>query len=466
MTRAREVDSATCWGRHLAAAADSIFLEKFGSGPRRSLRRSAERPARAAWAALQLLADGRHRGDDGARALAANGAGEPRGHRQGAAPNDQRFRARVPPLYPLTRAREGRADLSAVGQQRDPLAPPAGRRRRSIFAQFGSGPRRSLRRSAERPARAAWAALQLLADGRHRGDDGARALAANGAGEPRGHRQGAAPNDQRFRARVPPLYPLTRAREGRADLSAVGQQRDPLAPPAGRRRRSIFAQFGSGPRRSLRRSAERPARAAWAALQLLADGRHRGDDGARALAANGAGEPRGHRQGAAPNDQRFRAALAFLAPNPRARGALGDQTDPLEPAGRRFGNFVFAIFPLGANAGARAIGANAGGGRRGAGRAQDFSATGSFGTDGIERSGISSGVSLSGAESSCARRAGRSDRPARAGWAALRQFRFRDIPLGGERWSSGDRGERWWRPPRRRARAGFFSHGVVWHGRH
>jgi hypothetical protein len=51
-----EVDSATRWGRHLAAAADSI-LEKFGSGPRRSLRRSAERPARAAWAALRLLAD-------------------------------------------------------------------------------------------------------------------------------------------------------------------------------------------------------------------------------------------------------------------------------------------------------------------------------------------------------------------------------------------------------------------------
>ena len=57
MTRAREVDSATCWGRHKAAAANSIFLEKFGSGPRRSLRRSAERPARAAWAALRLLAD-------------------------------------------------------------------------------------------------------------------------------------------------------------------------------------------------------------------------------------------------------------------------------------------------------------------------------------------------------------------------------------------------------------------------
>ena len=57
MTRAHEVDSATCWGRHKAAAANSIFLEKFGSGPRRSLRRSAERPARAAWAALRLLAD-------------------------------------------------------------------------------------------------------------------------------------------------------------------------------------------------------------------------------------------------------------------------------------------------------------------------------------------------------------------------------------------------------------------------
>ena len=33
-------------------------------------------------------------------------------------------------------------------------------------------------------------------------------------------------------------------------------------------------------------------------------------------------------------------ALPLLAPNPRARGALGDQTDPLAPAGRRFGNFV------------------------------------------------------------------------------------------------------------------------------
>jgi hypothetical protein len=40
-------------------------------------------------------------------------------------------------------------------------------------------------------------------------------------------------------------------------------------------------------------------------------------------------------------------------------------------------------------------------------------------------------------------------------WAALRQFRLSDIPLWGERWSSGVWGERWCRAPRRRARAGF-----------
>ena len=54
-----------------------------------------------------------------------------------------------------------------------------------------------------------------------------------------------------------------------------------------------------------------------------------------------------------------------------------------------------------------------------------------------------------------------STRPAGAGWAALRQFRLSDIPLGGERWSSGVRGERWWRPPRRRARAGFKQCSAV-----
>jgi hypothetical protein len=83
--------------------------------------------ARAAWAALRLLA---------AVAIGATmelgrswrtlllmmmlllrprGAGELRGHRQQAALKDQRFRGRrVPPLYPLPRAHEGRAGMSAV----------------------------------------------------------------------------------------------------------------------------------------------------------------------------------------------------------------------------------------------------------------------------------------------------------------------------------------------------------------
>ena len=279
LTRAHEVDSATRWGRHLAAAADSIFAQ-FGSGPRRSLRRSAERPARAAWAALRLLADvaigatmelGRSR-----RTLLMMmwcGAGERRelrGHRQQAALKDQRFRGRVPPLYPLTRAHE----VDSATRWGRHLAAVAD----SIFAQFGSGPRRSLRRSAERPARAAWAALRLLADvaigaTMELGRSWRRMLmmwcGAGGAGELRGHRQQAALKDQRFRGRVPPLYPLTRAHEGRAaerGRSATRWGRH-LAAVAD----SIFAQFGSGPRRSLRRSAERPARAAWAALRLLAD---------------------------------------------------------------------------------------------------------------------------------------------------------------------------------------------------
>ncbi len=81
------------------------------AGPRRSLRRSAERPARAAWAALRLLADVAI----GATMelgrswrtlllmmllLRPRGAGEPPGHRQQGALKDQRFRARVNPLAP------------------------------------------------------------------------------------------------------------------------------------------------------------------------------------------------------------------------------------------------------------------------------------------------------------------------------------------------------------------------------
>ena len=188
-------------------------------------------------------------------AAAAGGAGELRGHRQQAALKDQRFRGRVPPLYPLTRAR-GPRRLSAVDSATRwgrHLAAVAD----SIFAQFGSGPRRSLRRSGATARRGGAAAAGRR---RHRGDDGARALAAIGAGELRGHRQQAALKDQRFRGRVPPLYPLTRAHEVDS-ATRWGRHRHAVAD-------SIFAQFGSGPRRSLRRSAERPARAAWAALQL------------------------------------------------------------------------------------------------------------------------------------------------------------------------------------------------------
>ena len=81
--------------------------------------------------------------------------------------------------------------------------------------------------------------------------------------EVRGHRQQAALKDQRFRGRVPPLYPLTRAHEVDS-ATRWGRHLAAAAIPFSR-------NSGSGPRRSLRRSAERPARAAWAALRLLAD---------------------------------------------------------------------------------------------------------------------------------------------------------------------------------------------------
>ena len=266
LTRAHEVDSATRWGRHLAAVADSIFAQ-FGSGPRRSLRRSAERPARAAWAALRhswsTFADSGRRWSSGARGAmpmmmvwCGRGAGELRGHRQQAALKDQRFRGRVPPLYPLTRA---------TGRQRD-----RGRRRRRVTSvDIGSGPRDRCSVS--------WAALAdcLPSNSFSRYSGSGRTMelgrsgrmpmmmvwVGRGAGELRGHRQQAALKDQRFRGRVPPLYPLTRAHE----VDSATRWGRHLAAVAD----SIFAQFGSGPRRSLRRSAERPARAGWAALQLL-----------------------------------------------------------------------------------------------------------------------------------------------------------------------------------------------------
>ena len=185
---------------------------------------------------------------------------EVRGHRQQAALKDQRFRGRVPPLYPLTRAHEVDS------------ATRWGRHSRFHFREirFGAAAIAASVSGATRSGRLGGAAA--AGRRRHRGDDGARALVANAADElmmgaaagralqVRGHRQQAALKDQRFRGRVPPLYPL--------DSRARGRQRDPLGPP---QPNSILEKFGSGPRRSLRRSAERPARAAWAALRLLAD---------------------------------------------------------------------------------------------------------------------------------------------------------------------------------------------------
>ena len=155
--------------------------------------------------------------------------------------------------------------------------------------------------------------------------------------------------------------------------------------------------------------------------------------------------------------------------------ATRDQADPLAPAGRHFGNFVFAIFPLGANAGARAFGANAGGGAARASAAQPGNGqkdqrkrvfVNLYGAA-VQPRGHRQSMALKdqafraalaffapnprarGARRHERRRSAErptnrwsADQPARAGWAALRQFRLSDIPLGGERWSSGVRGER------------------------
>jgi hypothetical protein len=100
LTRAHEVDSATRWGRHLAAVGRFHFRSiRFGAavaiGATMELGRS--------WRTLLMML-----------LLRPRGAGEPRGHRQQAALKDQRFRRRVPPLYPLTRAHEGRAEPATV----------------------------------------------------------------------------------------------------------------------------------------------------------------------------------------------------------------------------------------------------------------------------------------------------------------------------------------------------------------
>ena len=63
------------------------------------------------------------------------------------------------------------------------------------------------------------------------------------------------------------------------------------------------------------------------------------------LRPRGAGQPRGHRQQAALKEQRFRGGVNLIGTHfPRARAraepsdAFRQQTDPLEPAGRRFAN--------------------------------------------------------------------------------------------------------------------------------
>ena len=154
-------------------------------------------------------------------------------------------------------------DSRARGRQRDPLGPPPGRRRRFHFrsVRFGaaaiapsvSGATRSGRLGGASPISFSSNSFSRYSDsganagarafGADADDDGvvAAAPASYGVIANRRHRKTSS-----VASRVPPLYPLTRAREGRADLSAVGQQRDPLAPPAGRRRRFHFRSIRFG----------------------------------------------------------------------------------------------------------------------------------------------------------------------------------------------------------------------------
>ena len=106
-----------------------FFLEKFGSGPRRSLRRSAERPARAAWAALRLLAAVGATMELGRSwrtlllmmlQLRPHGAGDLRGHRQTGGIER--------PAVDLVRASQW------IKRRNAPLGPPPGRCRRFHFS--------------------------------------------------------------------------------------------------------------------------------------------------------------------------------------------------------------------------------------------------------------------------------------------------------------------------------------------
>ena len=192
------------------------------------------------------------------------------------------------------------------------------------------------------------------------------AAAAPGARcELRGHRQRAALKDQRYRP-----VDLTRAESSCARGAPTQRRRSAAARP------------------TFRWSAERPAirpthsrrLGGASAISFLGRTMELGRSRRTLMMSVAAGraarcsEPRGHGKQAALKDQRYRAPLTLLAPNPRARGA-----------------------------------------RRPSDVGQQQRDPHSGGQQSDPRSG----------------------RPTRAGWAALRQFRF-----WGERWSSGVRGER------------------------
>ena len=269
----------------------------------------------------------------------------------------------------------------------------------------------------------------------------------------RGIAKQAALKDQRYRAPSTLLAPNPRARGARRasdvgpgiDKQAAGQHRDPSIRRPVRRLGGASAISFLGRERSIMLP---PPAARWVL--------------------------RGIAKQAALKDQRYRAPSTLLAPNPRARGArragdVGPGSDKQSaedqrysaprsrrilatPAGRRFGNFVF---------GARTIDHAAAAGRA-------LGPTGYRQTGGTERSALSCPVDLTRAESSCARGApaatwvrGSTNRQLvsivtrdladpRAGWAALRQFRF---------WGANDRS-----CCRRRPRAG--SYGVSPNRRH
>ena len=181
------------------------------------------------------------------------------------------------------------------------------------------------------------------------------------------------------------------------------------------------------------------------------------------------------RQSMALNDQGFRAALPFLSPIPRACEGRADpapsvssathkQLDPPAPPGRRLAAVaIFGFVLLNSGWG----NAGAGRSRRTCWRGRAVRLRGGSPKHGAERSGVSSGVTLSLANSSRVRgprrpsavgqqRHPQTARPAGAAWAAVavvRQFVLLNFGWG-ERWSSGDRGERCWPAAR-------FGYGVA-----